>query len=107
RPEPRDRCVPGRASHLQSPAGTVSWAPAVRSARKVGMTSTPDTASETAPFDTTAPESATPLNPLDEGGVHAATDEALAAVAAAGTLDELKAVRLAHAGDRSPLALAN
>ncbi|MFD1719257.1 phenylalanine--tRNA ligase subunit alpha [Georgenia deserti] len=71
------------------------------------MTSTPDTASETAPSDTTAPESATPLNPLDEGGVHAATHEALAAVAAAGTLDELKAVRLAHAGDRSPLALAN
>ncbi len=34
-------------------------------------------------------------------------DEALAAIAAAGTLDELKAARLAHAGDRSPLALAN
>ena len=34
-------------------------------------------------------------------------DEALAAVAAAGTLDELKAARLAHAGDRSPLRLAN
>ncbi len=32
---------------------------------------------------------------------------ALAAIAAAGDLDELKAVRLAHAGDRSPLALAN
>jgi phenylalanyl-tRNA synthetase alpha chain len=34
-------------------------------------------------------------------------DEALAAIAGAGTLDELKQVRLAHAGDRSPLALAN
>jgi phenylalanyl-tRNA synthetase alpha chain len=34
-------------------------------------------------------------------------DEALAAVAAARTLDELKAARLAHEGDRSPLALAN
>jgi len=34
-------------------------------------------------------------------------DEALAAVAAAADLDALKAVRLAHAGDRSPLALAN
>jgi phenylalanyl-tRNA synthetase alpha chain len=34
-------------------------------------------------------------------------DEALAAVAAAGTLDELKAARLAHDGDRSPLALAS
>ena len=32
---------------------------------------------------------------------------ALAAFAAAGNLDELKAARLAHAGDRSPLALAN
>src|SRR3954467_1213566 len=34
-------------------------------------------------------------------------DEALAAIAAAADLDELKQVRLAHAGDRSPLALAN
>src|SRR6516165_5771581 len=34
-------------------------------------------------------------------------DAALAAIAAAGNLDELKAARLAHAGDRSPLALAN
>jgi phenylalanyl-tRNA synthetase alpha chain len=32
---------------------------------------------------------------------------ALSAFAAASTLDELKAARLAHAGDRSPLALAN
>src|SRR3954449_8512599 len=32
---------------------------------------------------------------------------ALAAFAAASSLDELKAARLAHAGDRSPLALAN
>ncbi|MFF5264111.1 phenylalanine--tRNA ligase subunit alpha [Actinomadura viridis] len=36
-----------------------------------------------------------------------ARDEALAAIAAAADLDELKQVRLAHAGDRSPLALAN
>jgi phenylalanyl-tRNA synthetase alpha chain len=36
-----------------------------------------------------------------------ALDQALAAVAAAGTLDELKAARLAHDGDRSPLALAS
>src|SRR6516162_3657876 len=34
-------------------------------------------------------------------------DAALAAIAAAGDLDELKAARLAHAGDRSALALAN
>jgi phenylalanyl-tRNA synthetase alpha chain len=34
-------------------------------------------------------------------------DEAVAAIAAAADLDDLKKVRLAHAGDRSPLALAN
>jgi phenylalanyl-tRNA synthetase alpha chain len=34
-------------------------------------------------------------------------DEALAAVAAAGTLDELKAARIAHDGDRAPLSLAS
>ena len=39
--------------------------------------------------------------------VAAARDEALAAIAAARTPDELRSVRLAHAGDRSPLALAN
>ena len=36
-----------------------------------------------------------------------ATAEALRAIAAAADLDALKAARLAHAGDRSPLALAN
>ena len=36
-----------------------------------------------------------------------AVTAALAAIAAASDLDELKAARLAHAGDRSPLALAN
>ncbi|GAA2102456.1 phenylalanine--tRNA ligase subunit alpha [Streptomyces albiaxialis] len=36
-----------------------------------------------------------------------ARDEALAAVAAAGDLDALREVKAAHAGDRSPLALAN
>ena len=34
-------------------------------------------------------------------------DEALAAIAGAADLDELKQVRLDHAGDRSPIALAN
>lgn len=34
-------------------------------------------------------------------------DEALAAIAAADSLDALKQVKIAHAGDRSPLALAN
>lgn len=49
----------------------------------------------------------TTLSPLDESGVAAAVDAALAAVAAARDLDELKTVRLAHTGERSPLALAN
>jgi phenylalanyl-tRNA synthetase alpha chain len=47
------------------------------------------------------------VTPLSAEQVAAMRDEALAAVAGAGDLDELKAVRLAHAGDRSPLALAN
>jgi phenylalanyl-tRNA synthetase alpha chain len=40
-------------------------------------------------------------------GVASALEEALAAVAAAGTLEDLKAARIAHDGDRSPLALAS
>src|SRR5690242_2413435 len=44
---------------------------------------------------------------LSAESVDAAVAAALAAVAAASDLDELKAVRLAHAGDKSPLALAN
>ncbi len=39
--------------------------------------------------------------------VERARDEALSAIAAAADLDELKQVRVAHAGDRSPLAHAN
>jgi phenylalanyl-tRNA synthetase alpha chain len=44
---------------------------------------------------------------LSQESVDAAVSEALAAIAAAADLDALKEVRLAHAGDRSPLALAN
>ena len=44
------------------------------------------------------------LSPEQVAGMR---DAALAAIAAAGDLDELKTARLAHAGDRSPLALAN
>ncbi|MEV7973141.1 phenylalanine--tRNA ligase subunit alpha [Cellulomonas sp. NPDC089187] len=51
--------------------------------------------------------SETPLSPLDADGVDSAVDDALAAVAAAVDLDALKAVRTAHTGERSPLALAN
>ncbi|MFP5336682.1 MAG: phenylalanine--tRNA ligase subunit alpha [Actinomycetes bacterium] len=47
------------------------------------------------------------VTPLKAEEVERALDEALAAVAAAGDLDELKRVRIDHDGDRSPLALAN
>ncbi len=46
-------------------------------------------------------------NPLDEAAITAAVDTAVAAIDGASTLDELKAVRLAHAGEKSPLSLAN
>ena len=45
--------------------------------------------------------------PVGPEEVARALDEALAAVGAASTLDKLKAARLAHDGDRSPLALAS
>jgi phenylalanyl-tRNA synthetase alpha chain len=44
---------------------------------------------------------------LSPDEVQRMVDEALAAVAAAADLDELKAARLAHAGDRAPITLAN
>ena len=44
---------------------------------------------------------------LDPRAIEDAVAEALAAAAAATSLDELKAVRSAHQGDRSALALAN
>lgn len=45
--------------------------------------------------------------PLDQGQVEQMVRDALEAIAAAADSVELKAVRLAHAADRSPLALAN
>jgi phenylalanyl-tRNA synthetase alpha chain len=47
------------------------------------------------------------VTPLKAEEVEAARDAALAAVAGAEDLEQLKQVRLEHAGDRSPLALAN
>ena len=47
------------------------------------------------------------VTPLKAEEVEAARDAAVAAVFAASTLEELKQARLDHAGDRSPLALAN
>lgn len=46
-------------------------------------------------------------DPTNSAEVQAAVQSALQAITAASDLDELKAVRLAHVGDRSPLALAN
>ena len=50
------------------------------------------------------PVEVTPLKPEE---VDSAVAAALAAIDAAKDLDQLKQVRLEHAGDRSPLALAN
>lgn len=47
------------------------------------------------------------VSALDPANVEAAVDAALQAIAEASTLEELKAVRPAHQGDKSPLALAN
>jgi phenylalanyl-tRNA synthetase alpha chain len=47
------------------------------------------------------------VTPLHAEQVESMRDEALAAIAAADTLDGLKETRIAHTGDRSPLALAN
>ncbi|MDT0171230.1 phenylalanine--tRNA ligase subunit alpha [Pseudarthrobacter sp. BRE9] len=54
----------------------------------------------------TLPGAAIP-NPTDEAAINAAVEEAITAIAGAATLDELKAVRLAHSGEKSPLSLAN
>src|SRR4249919_107947 len=47
------------------------------------------------------------VTPLKADQVEAMRDQAFAAIAAATDLAELKQVRIDHAGDRSPLALAN
>ena len=47
------------------------------------------------------------VTPLHASSVAAMRDEAVSAVAAADSLEALKQVRLDHAGDRSPLGLAN
>src|SRR3546814_10410232 len=47
------------------------------------------------------------VTPLRADEVEAMRDAALEAIASASDLEELKQVRLDHAGDRSPLALAN
>ncbi len=46
-------------------------------------------------------------HPTDEAGIANAVDAALAAIEAAGDLNELKEARLAHTGEKSALSLAN
>lgn len=59
------------------------------------MTPSPETGAEP-----TAP--AAEISPVDAAAVDAAVQAALAAFDAATDLDELKAARLAHTGDRAP-----
>ena len=47
------------------------------------------------------------VSALDPAAIDEAVSAAMTAIAAAGSLDELKAVRTEHAGDKSALALAN
>lgn len=48
-----------------------------------------------------------PADQLSSDNVARMRDDAVAAIAAASSLDDLKQVRLAHTGDKSPLAVAN
>lgn len=55
-----------------------------------------------------SPEAASAApHPTDDAAVQAAVDAALADFASAGDLEALKAARLAHTGEKSPLSLAN
>ena len=47
------------------------------------------------------------VSALSAEAIEQAVKDAISAINSAGTLEELKEARLAHAGDRSPLALAN
>lgn len=47
------------------------------------------------------------LSPLDAPGIERAVDDALEQIEAATSIEELKDVRIAHVGDKSPLAMAN
>ncbi|WP_323961360.1 phenylalanine--tRNA ligase subunit alpha [Arthrobacter sp. JZ12] len=59
------------------------------------------------PADQAAPDAVVAPDPLDTEAIAAAVDRALADIAGAGDLDQLKSVRLAHTGEKSPLSLAN
>jgi phenylalanyl-tRNA synthetase alpha chain len=73
------------------------------------MTETPQDLAETPVEqpDGTAEQIAPEISPADETAVGAAVEAALQAFAAAADLDQLKAARLAHTGEKAPLTLAN
>lgn len=52
-------------------------------------------------------ENVSTFSPLDEAAINGALTNALADVDLAATLEDLKLVRIAHTGDKSPLALSN
>ena len=54
-----------------------------------------------------SPHDNQPADALRPEAIEAAVDAALAAIATADSVAALKQARLAHAGDKSPLALAN
>ena len=64
-------------------------------------------AAPAAPLDPSADAPPAAPDPLDAAALEAAVSAALEAFDAAADLEALKAARLAHTGDRSPLALAN
>ena len=91
---------PGAASHARS-AGKI---PARRPFRPKLRYGPQEAGPMSAPNKNYDPKATASLAPDEVARV---LDEALAAVAAAGTLDELKAARIAHEGDRAPLSLAS
>jgi len=72
-----------------------------RSTRLWRSSSASDMSAPNKSFDPKSPAS------LNADAVTGMVDAALVAIASAATLEDLKEVRLAHAGDRSPLSLAN
>jgi phenylalanyl-tRNA synthetase alpha chain len=72
-----------------------------RSTRLWRSSSASDMSAPNKSFDPKSPAS------LNADAVTGMVDAALAAIASTVTLEDLKEVRLAHAGDRSPLSLAN
>ena len=69
--------------------------------------SEPTKPSDAAEADPAVSTPAAAPDPLDAEAIAAAVDRALSDIAAAADLDQLKSVRLAHTGEKSPMSLAN